>query len=245
MNKPLLQNFYLCTFSRSDIPRQKSEVKIALLAAILISLWMIAWTPYALVALMGIFGGKELLTPFVSAVPSIFCKTSSCINPFVYSINHPKFQRELQSCFTHKHNKRRGTLEASYYSAVTCRENSIRCISSSLQASQRHLSLKTRSSLVNLDGEKAKTCWEPNQKEIQIKARLHASKILKSGLSIDSGKNIILTNCQLHNDISNDCINDSADIAVQSSTTEKIILGTSRSDVRNTAETEHISMEKF
>ena len=71
-------------------------MKIAIITTFIVFLWILAWTPYAIVALLGIFGQKHLLTPFVSTLPALFCKTSSCINPFIYSISHPRFQKELR-----------------------------------------------------------------------------------------------------------------------------------------------------
>ncbi|ODM91335.1 Opsin-2, partial [Orchesella cincta] len=119
--------FHTFCYSRQDPHKQKTEVKIALLACYIISLWILAWTPYALVALLGIFGWKQYLTPMISSIPALFCKTASCIDPFVYCINHPRFQRELRSnfkiCFRF-HPNRKGSHGASFYSAATCRENS-------------------------------------------------------------------------------------------------------------------------
>jgi len=49
------------------IGRQRKAVKfemiIAKVTAKLVALWMIAWTPYAIVALLGITGHQNLLTP--------------------------------------------------------------------------------------------------------------------------------------------------------------------------------------
>lgn len=74
----------------------KIEVKLALIIASIIGLWFLAWTPYAIVALFGILGWSELLTPFVSVVPGVFCKISACLNPYLYSITHPRFKTELK-----------------------------------------------------------------------------------------------------------------------------------------------------
>ncbi len=120
-------------------------MKVAFLAGILISLWLVAWTPYALVALFGIFGGKGFLTPMISSIPSLFCKIASCINPFVYSLNHPKFQRELRShfkiCFRYHQKERNGSRNNSYCSAITYRAND------NLAEDADHPNLTTRRSL--------------------------------------------------------------------------------------------------
>lgn len=33
--------------------------------------------------------------PFGSMLPAMFAKSASCIDPFIYSLNHPKIQREI------------------------------------------------------------------------------------------------------------------------------------------------------
>jgi len=80
-------------------PLQKIEVTIAKIVIGLVGLWLIAWTPYALVALIGISGHGHLLTPLVTMIPALFAKSAACIDPFVYSLNHPKIKAELFSRF--------------------------------------------------------------------------------------------------------------------------------------------------
>ncbi|XP_072940174.1 opsin, ultraviolet-sensitive-like isoform X2 [Epargyreus clarus] len=76
--------------------KHKAEVKLAGLVIVVIALFFISWTPYAIVSLLGIFGKKSLITPVTSMIPALFCKTAACINPFIYIITHPKFRKELQ-----------------------------------------------------------------------------------------------------------------------------------------------------
>lgn len=79
------------------------EVAIAKIVIGLVGSWMIAWTPYSLIALLGISGYSHLLTPFSSMVPALFAKTAACVDPFIYSLNHPKIRQEilyrLYNCF--------------------------------------------------------------------------------------------------------------------------------------------------
>ncbi|XP_065575037.1 opsin, ultraviolet-sensitive-like [Artemia franciscana] len=78
-----------------NIYRKKTEMKITKTIFILIGLWMIAWTPYAIVALLGISGNKEYVTPFSSMLPGVFCKLSACANPFLYALSHPGMKKEI------------------------------------------------------------------------------------------------------------------------------------------------------
>lgn len=61
------------------------------------------WTPYSLISLLGISGHTDLLTPLSSMLPALFAKTAACVDPFIYSLNHPKIRQEiifrLYKCF--------------------------------------------------------------------------------------------------------------------------------------------------
>lgn len=61
----------------------------------LVSLWMISWTPYAMVALLGISGNENRLTPGLTMLPALFAKLSACVNPIVYTLSHPKIRKEI------------------------------------------------------------------------------------------------------------------------------------------------------
>ncbi|XP_022240090.1 opsin, ultraviolet-sensitive-like [Limulus polyphemus] len=82
---------------RSYIQKHRNtEIKLAKISVSLISLWMISWTPYAVVALFGISFNYQLLTPTTSMVPALFCKTASVVDPFLYGLSHPRFKSELK-----------------------------------------------------------------------------------------------------------------------------------------------------
>nr|XP_023024923.1 opsin, ultraviolet-sensitive-like [Leptinotarsa decemlineata] len=80
---------------------KKQEIKLALVVLSTIMMWFFSWTPYAVVALLGISDQKQIITPLTSMIPAIFCKAASCINPYVYALSHPKFKKELRKicCF--------------------------------------------------------------------------------------------------------------------------------------------------
>ena len=58
-------------------------------------IWLLAWTPYAIVVLIGTLGDRQLVTPLVSQLPSMLAKTGSCFNPLVTIISHPKLKHAL------------------------------------------------------------------------------------------------------------------------------------------------------
>ncbi|KAG7209920.1 hypothetical protein KM043_011514 [Ampulex compressa] len=72
------------------------EMRIAKVAFTIFFLFLLAWTPYMVVAMIGIFGNREVLTPFSTMLPAVFAKTVSCIDPWIYAINHPRYRQELQ-----------------------------------------------------------------------------------------------------------------------------------------------------
>ena len=90
---------------RMDIPvlrtnvsekRRSIEVRIAKVALANISVWALCWTPYCVVAALGISGQARLLTPLVSALPALFAKTACTYNPLVYALRHPRYRTALR-----------------------------------------------------------------------------------------------------------------------------------------------------
>lgn len=80
---------------RSNKDKNKTEIKLSIIVVGVIALWFVAWTPYSIVALLGISGNEDKITPLGSMIPAVFCKASACINPYIYSITHPKFRLEF------------------------------------------------------------------------------------------------------------------------------------------------------
>ncbi|XP_029725914.2 opsin, ultraviolet-sensitive isoform X2 [Aedes albopictus] len=84
---------------QSSKNKSKTEVKLAGVVIGIIGLWFIAWTPYAIVAMMGVFGYESMLSPLGSMVPAILAKTAACIDPYFYAMNHPRYRQELRKMF--------------------------------------------------------------------------------------------------------------------------------------------------
>jgi len=79
-----------------DKAKESAEMKIAKVAITNVLIWYCTWTPYAMVVLIGQFGGKHLLTPLVSQFPSMLAKTCSCFNPIIYALSHPQFRAAMR-----------------------------------------------------------------------------------------------------------------------------------------------------
>ena len=69
--------------------RMNVELKTARTAALAVLVYTISWTPYAVVAMIGMFGNVGLLTPLASQIPMMFAKASCIYNPFLYTLSHP------------------------------------------------------------------------------------------------------------------------------------------------------------
>nr|BAQ54760.1 opsin, short-wavelength sensitive type [Somatochlora uchidai] len=81
--------------SLSQGDEKSAEIKIAKVAITIVFLFICGWTPYALVAIIGCFGDRNLMTPTFSMFPAVACKTVACIDPWIYAINHPRFRAEI------------------------------------------------------------------------------------------------------------------------------------------------------
>ncbi|XP_053980960.1 opsin, ultraviolet-sensitive [Hylaeus volcanicus] len=75
---------------------QSAEIRIAKAAITICFLFVLSWTPYGVMAMIGAFGDKSLLTPGVTMIPAITCKAVACLDPYVYAISHPRYRLELQ-----------------------------------------------------------------------------------------------------------------------------------------------------
>ncbi|CAK9801446.1 Opsin, ultraviolet-sensitive [Anthophora quadrimaculata] len=82
--------------SNANTNAQSAEIRIAKAAITICFLFVVSWTPYGVMAMIGAFGNKALLTPGVTMIPACTCKAVACLDPYVYAISHPKYRLELQ-----------------------------------------------------------------------------------------------------------------------------------------------------
>lgn len=87
--------------------KRKTEVRLAGVVIGVVALWFVAWTPYAVVALLGVSGNSHLISPLSSMIPALFCKIASCLDPFIYAVTHPRFRREFDRIFCRRQANRR------------------------------------------------------------------------------------------------------------------------------------------
>ncbi|KAM8852106.1 opsin-3 [Synchiropus picturatus] len=71
------------------------EKKVAVMFLLMISCFLVCWTPYAVVSMMEAFGRKSMISPTVAIIPSFFAKSSTAYNPLIYVFMSRKFRRCL------------------------------------------------------------------------------------------------------------------------------------------------------
>ncbi|GFT92745.1 lateral eye opsin [Nephila pilipes] len=75
------------------------KIMARMVALMTVILWFIAWTPYLMLALGGVITDRKYITPLTTIWGSVFAKASSCYNPIVYGISHPKYKAALHQKF--------------------------------------------------------------------------------------------------------------------------------------------------
>jgi len=85
--------------SNSEQQAVSAEIRIAKIAIMNVTLWLMAWTPFAAVSMIGTWGNTSLITPLVCELPVILAKTSCVYNPIVYAISHPKYRECLKEMY--------------------------------------------------------------------------------------------------------------------------------------------------
>lgn len=82
--------------SNTKANAESAEIRIAKAAITICFLFVCSWTPYGVMAMIGAFGDRTLLTPGVTMIPACACKFVACLDPYVYAISHPRYRIELQ-----------------------------------------------------------------------------------------------------------------------------------------------------
>ncbi|XP_037533583.1 opsin-3 [Nematolebias whitei] len=69
------------------------EKKVAAMFLLMISCFLVCWTPYAVVSMMEAFSRTSIISPTVAIIPSFFAKSSTAYNPLIYVFMSRKFRR--------------------------------------------------------------------------------------------------------------------------------------------------------
>ena len=77
----------------------KMEKIMAFLILAMISAFLIAWTPYAVVSLISATGYKDMIGPLNASIPSYFSKSSCIYNPIIYVLVFKALRQKMSSLF--------------------------------------------------------------------------------------------------------------------------------------------------
>uniref|UniRef100_A0AAG5CSL4 G-protein coupled receptors family 1 profile domain-containing protein n=1 Tax=Anopheles atroparvus TaxID=41427 RepID=A0AAG5CSL4_ANOAO len=74
----------------------RAERRVTSMVAVMIVAFMVAWTPYAIFALIEQFGPPELIGPGLAVLPALIAKSSICYNPVIYVGMNTQFRAAFQ-----------------------------------------------------------------------------------------------------------------------------------------------------
>ncbi|XP_031143869.1 opsin 8, group member a [Sander lucioperca] len=114
----------------NDVQNGNVEKKITLVAVMISSGFLIAWTPYVAVSFWSMFHSQEQdhMAPIITMLPCLFAKSSTAYNPFIYFIFqgtswHKLFHlHKLMCCGSHQANSSAEgeTLEGKMVKGLDC-----------------------------------------------------------------------------------------------------------------------------
>lgn len=73
----------------------RTEARATRTAFLICALFCLAWGPYAVMALISLFGFNHLVNAYTTAVLGMFTKVAACINPLIYALSLNGFQEQL------------------------------------------------------------------------------------------------------------------------------------------------------
>jgi hypothetical protein len=74
----------------------------------MISGFLLAWSPYACVSFISAFGNPQLISPLLATLPALFAKSQVIWNPIIYVAFNKNFRSKL---FKNKAKKSKGCIE--------------------------------------------------------------------------------------------------------------------------------------
>ena len=87
---------FASTKSRKNISiYSKRDIKLIKMVCLIVLMFVIAWTPYAVVTFAAQFGSniEAYINPYTTSLPALFAKASSIYNPLIYTLNNKEIRR--------------------------------------------------------------------------------------------------------------------------------------------------------
>lgn len=87
------------TSEDSNISRniRRTEARATRTALLILTVFCCAWGPYALMALVSMFGWNDLVNAYTTSILGIFTKFAACINPLIYALSLRGFREQICS----------------------------------------------------------------------------------------------------------------------------------------------------
>lgn len=77
----------------------KAEGKVTKVVLVMVLAFLVAWTPYAAMALFVQFGDADLISPAMAVIPALIAKSSICYNPIIYVGLNTQFRQSWKKVF--------------------------------------------------------------------------------------------------------------------------------------------------
>ena len=77
----------------------KAEIRAAKVAIVNVTMWIVSWTPFTALTMVGTWYDSSYVTALMSEVPIVCAKTSAVFNPIIYALSHPKFRDCLKELY--------------------------------------------------------------------------------------------------------------------------------------------------
>ena len=76
-----------------------AEVKLSNTVGIILLFWILAWTPYAIMAIWAMFFDSYGLSPNIGLIPVLSCKISAAVNVLVYGLRYIEISIQLTKIY--------------------------------------------------------------------------------------------------------------------------------------------------
>ncbi|CAF1267038.1 unnamed protein product [Adineta ricciae] len=86
------------TFNESNQTKRdirRTEIRVTRTALVICGIYVMSWTPYALMTIAAQFGLDRLVNVYSASLITLSTKISACINPFIYALSSSAFRRHL------------------------------------------------------------------------------------------------------------------------------------------------------
>ena len=71
------------------------ERKMVILFGVMTVAFLVAWTPYAVVSLLSMIAGPDVISDVTASIPAYIAKSSACYNPIVYVFLYKRLRQKM------------------------------------------------------------------------------------------------------------------------------------------------------